>query len=182
MSNGFFEKRDGVYVAPIMSIGGAQYASFFVPGNPIAAPRPRAGRNGVYHDSRADGWKSLIILHFHYQCKPELSGAVELNMQFLFLKPKKDPYRFWMEHKPDIDNLEKAVMDALTRAHAWHDDSRVVLVQSLKRYALQDETPGVHIEIVSLPQTPDLEVSTSSSGSGARGFPITKRVGACNEL
>lgn len=166
----FFELKNGVYVAPMLSPGGVPVVSFFVPGSPIAAPRPRAGRFSIYHDNRADGWKDQIMLSFMGRCQGSLTGPVEVNLQFLFEKPRRDPHRFWMEHKPDLDNLEKAVLDALTGARAWKDDGQVVHLQSVKRYVLPEESPGVHIEIGLLPQTSELPCSASSRGSEGRGF------------
>jgi Holliday junction resolvase RusA-like endonuclease len=151
----FFVLKDGVYTAPMASIGGTSKLSFFVKGSPISSPRPRAGRYGVYHDPKADGWKGCI--HFTFTMKKRLvigfpmAGPVELNLQFLFDRPKKDAVRFWRDAKPDLDNLEKAVMDALTEAGAWRDDAQVVRLQSIKRYALPHEEAGVHVELVSLP-------------------------------
>jgi len=174
MSDGFFEKRDGVYLARTRGSLGEVQSSFFVSGDPIAAPRPRMGKHHVYHAANADRWMHSIMLFSSLKIHAPLLGPIEVNLQFLFDKPKKDAHRFWMDHKPDLDNLEKAVLDALTKAKKWKDDSQVVRIQSLKRYTLDDESPGVHIEIVSLPQTPDLEVTTSAFGSGARGFSHNK--------
>jgi len=154
----FFSPTDGIYAAPLKSPEGTAVASFFVAGDPIAAPRPRLGRYGVYHDDRADVWKAEIIsaltVYRHVHGLPlYLSGPVELDLQFLFARPKKDAHRYWQDHKPDLDNLEKAVMDALTAGQAWRDDAQVAKIQSVKRYVLPGvETPGVYVEIVSLPQ------------------------------
>ena len=47
---------------------------------------------------------------------------------------------------PDIDKLERAVLDAMTIAGVWGDDSQVVSGTRGKRYA--DEcAPGVRITI-----------------------------------
>lgn len=48
--------------------------------------------------------------------------------------------------KPDADNVEKAVKDALNGV-VWHDDCQVVHCTKLKRYGA---APGVHIIIVPL--------------------------------
>jgi Holliday junction resolvase RusA-like endonuclease len=152
----FFVKKDGVLLAPLKSLEGKSEVSLFVRGAPRAAPRPRAGRNAVYHDNSADAWMSQVTMNYVILRRAPLTGPVELNLQFLFDRPKKDAVRFWKDSKPDIDNLEKAVMDALTRARAWKDDAQVVQMQSLKRYALPDEPSGVHIEIVTL-DTPALK-------------------------
>ncbi|MCL2139963.1 MAG: RusA family crossover junction endodeoxyribonuclease [Treponema sp.] len=37
--------------------------------------------------------------------------------------------------KPDLDNLLKAVMDALTAAGAWKDDAQVRSIKASKHYA-----------------------------------------------
>ena len=49
----------------------------------------------------------------------------------------------WHIKKPDIDNLQKAVKDALNGI-AYRDDSQVCKVMALKQYA---ESDGVLIEI-----------------------------------
>lgn len=149
----FFVLRDGISVARLTTPGSTTRSAFFVRGYPIAAPRPRIGRFHVYHDDRADPWKSQIASAFMTLRQAPLRGPVELNLQFLFQRPKKDAVRFWKESKPDLDNLEKSVMDALTGARAWDDDAQVVLLQSLKRYALPDEFSGVYVEIAALPQS-----------------------------
>jgi len=153
LDEGFFVLRDGISVARLATPGSTTRSAFFVRGSPIAAPRPRAGRFRVYHDNRADPWKSQVVFAFISLRQAPLQGPVELNLQFLFQRPKKDAVRFWRDSKPDLDNLEKAVMDALTGARAWFDDAQVVRLQSIKRYALSDESAGVYVEIASLPQS-----------------------------
>jgi len=170
MIDSFFTLKDGVYTVPMLSLGGVVQASYFVPGNPIPAPRPRMGKYHVYHAANADQWMHSIMLFSSIKIHAPLEGPIEVNLQFLFDKPKKDTHRFWMEHKPDLDNLEKAVLDALTKARKWKDDSQVVRLQSIKRYAADDEHPGVHIEIATLPLTMEERSSTSSRSSVARGF------------
>jgi Holliday junction resolvase RusA-like endonuclease len=52
--------------------------------------------------------------------------------------------------KPDIDKLVRAVFDALTYAHVWADDSRVVMLRAAKFYA--DDQPGVRVKLGRLTQ------------------------------
>ena len=49
---------------------------------------------------------------------------------------------FYHTKRPDLDNLEKAVMDALTKAKWWEDDSQVCVKITKKRYMGK---PGVEI-------------------------------------
>ena len=48
--------------------------------------------------------------------------------------------------KPDVDNISKAVLDALLGI-AYKDDSSVVRVLTRKRYAARDEEPGCAVSV-----------------------------------
>ncbi len=81
-----------------------------------------------------------------------LDGPLLLNVLFLMPRPKamvwkKRPMpRAFHDVKPDLDNLEKALKDAL-KGLAWRDDSQVADVIKRKRYAAGDEAPGVEVTI-----------------------------------
>lgn len=108
--------------------------SFFVPGIPVAQPRARVTKVRAYTPNNGViGWKSTILglakrngaVGF---AKPHESVAVYL----LFAVPKR------VTDKPDLDNLTKPVLDALTSAGVWHDDSQVVLLRVSKCRAAGD--------------------------------------------
>ncbi len=63
-------------------------------------------------------------------------------------KTKAMPRRYHAQ-KPDRDNLDKAVMDAL-KGLAWNDDSQVCAGKIEKFIAAGDEQPHVLIRIVEL--------------------------------
>lgn len=129
-------------------------AAFFVPGIPKAQPRPRAfakrvggGRfeARVYDPSTAEGWKSLIATEAkkHIPETP-FEGPVAMRMVFYLPRPKdhfrkngdlKETAPGYMLSKPDLDNLEKAVKDALTLLGFWKDDKQVIFVTKKKTYA-----------------------------------------------
>ena len=46
--------------------------------------------------------------------------------------------------KPDIDNLQKALFDGITRAGIWRDDKQVVRVDPLKEFS---DVPGTRVEV-----------------------------------
>ena len=48
--------------------------------------------------------------------------------------------------KPDIDKLQRALYDAITETHIWHDDCQITDVTSHKRYA-DNTTTGVSLTI-----------------------------------
>jgi Holliday junction resolvase RusA-like endonuclease len=78
-------------------------------------------------------------------------APVGVDLTFTVPKPKSAPKtrRTYPVTRPDIDHLERAVLDALTRAGAWQDDSQVVEVVKRKVYPgehpLALHTPGVRV-------------------------------------
>lgn len=62
--------------------------------------------------------------------------------------PELDPYPLvWFTVAPDIDKMTRAVFDALTDAHVWHDDAQVCDVRAI---AIRHPTVGATIEWRSL--------------------------------
>ena len=132
---------------------------FFVAGEPKGQPRPRAafhnGRARVYDPGTAENWKSQIAL----AAKPlvpdqPLDVPIKLKVDFYMPRPKAHfgksglKYGSPVRHtkKPDLDNLEKAVMDALTEVGIWRDDS-LVCVKSTRKHYTDTQTPGANIII-----------------------------------
>ena len=139
--------------------------SFTVLGTPKAQPRPRFSRNGhAYDPGSADEWKDAVanaatraLILAQPQIKEAIQTPVALRLEFYMPRPKshfrKGEIRviyqtekgFSHVIKPDLDNLEKAVMDALTTAGIWKDDSQVCSKKSAKFYANGD--PGCAVTI-----------------------------------
>lgn len=77
-----------------------------------------------------------------------IEKPVRLTLRFCFFPPMGHENRLFLTSRPDLDNLEKAVMDALTTARIWVDDSLVVQKVSSKVYDELKE--GVEIKIETL--------------------------------
>ena len=75
--------------------------------------------------------------------------AVRVAMVFYLPKPKSVK-RVYPTVPPDVDKLVRAVLDAITDAHVWKDDSQVVEVVAHKRYAISEEQMGVTVSIHAL--------------------------------
>lgn len=82
-----------------------------------------------------------------------LEGPLAVAMQFYFPRPaymlkKKYPQDvpLPMASGPDIDNLEKAVFDALNKL-AWRDDKQICRVSKSKSWCAAGQLPGVEITI-----------------------------------
>ena len=70
----------------------------------------------------------------------ERPSPVMLSIQFFFRKPKLASRKtVHKTTKPDIDKLERAVLDALTGA-AFEDDSQVVRVIKSKEFGIPERT------------------------------------------
>jgi Holliday junction resolvase RusA-like endonuclease len=84
-------------------------------------------RGHVYTPDSAKEWKERIGAHFIIHRKPIITEPVFLELVFYFSRPKRLLHCRVYPHtaKPDEDNLQKAVMDAMTDAGVWKDDALV---------------------------------------------------------
>ena len=86
---------------------------------------------------------------------PVLDCAISVDIVAVFPRPKsmvkknKPMYREWKTSKPDRDNIEKSVFDALNRV-LWRDDSLICAGSTLKYIASGDEQPHVSISVATL--------------------------------
>lgn len=120
-----------------------------IPGVPIAQGRPRITTQGGY--ARAyDPLKSKVYkrLVAHYAViamrgKPLFTGAVEVNLLFVFEPPKSWSKKkkeaalsgggAWHIQKPDKDNLSKSILDGLTGI-CYADDCQVATGHQDKKW------------------------------------------------
>lgn len=134
----------------------------FVDGDPKGQPRARAFARGgharVYDPGTAEGWKSQVALAFRGLIPSSpLDGPLAVHLGFIFSRPKnhyrangtlKESAPRYHTSKPDIDNLEKAVLDAMKQIGMFRDDAQVCKVQKSKRYVgYLEEGPGCWIEV-----------------------------------
>ena len=118
-------------------------------GKPIAKKRPKFARRGrhvcTYSDQKTDEGRFLLQCMDVFHDKAPMEGALEVNMIFVFERPKshfgtgrnegvlkKTAPKFHTK-KPDIDNLEKFAADCLNKL-AWKDDSQIIISKTMKLY------------------------------------------------
>lgn len=117
-------------------------AELAVFGAPVGQPRPRAyvrpsGKAGTFDDGKARPWKAAIVGEAMRARLPrELAGPIRLDVSFEMPRPKRLGKRYRVRHVnvPDLDNLLKAVMDALGEYGLWKDDRQVAEVRATKWY------------------------------------------------
>lgn len=139
--------------------------SFTVPGDPVPKGRPRValrgGRAMAYTPKRTELWESTaaVLIRAQRGPVPPIDGPVKLTVEAVCRRPARlrrkqdDPHRLWRTSRPDIDNVCKAVMDALTLSGALKDDSQVVYLVGLSWYAGKTEGPCVSIQVEPAPGT-----------------------------
>lgn len=128
--------------------------SFTVPGKPQGKARPRlntyTGR--TYTPSKTGAYERLIALCFKQAGGKKLSGAIEIKIECFYqiAKSHTKAAKALMEAgqiqatiKPDVDNVAKAVLDALNGL-AFDDDKQVVRLEVSKRY---DHEARVEVEV-----------------------------------
>lgn len=90
------------------------------------------GRIVHHKDKELKAWRSLIGWTAKSFLPRPLSGAISIQLDFAFIKPKT-VNRDRPSVKPDLDKLIRAVLDALTGI-AYTDDSQVVRILAQKSY------------------------------------------------
>jgi crossover junction endodeoxyribonuclease RusA len=123
-------------------------------GTPAPQPRVRAYRRGehagVYTPDSAAAWKSQVTLAAIPHRGRFATGPLQLYVEFYLPRPQAHKNDDYVVVKPDLDNLLKSTMDALTNAGVWHDDAQVAAIVSTKRYESANQAIGAVIRLEAL--------------------------------
>jgi Holliday junction resolvase RusA-like endonuclease len=132
--------------------------TIWIPGTPIAKRRHRSAIRGgkicTYSDQKDQARAISGIAHFTFRQDnvEALQGALIVKMDFgmpLPIKVSKSNRKAMIRgdispaKKPDLDNLEKMILDCLNKI-VWEDDKQIVEIHSRKFYSDQ---PGVMVEV-----------------------------------
>lgn len=143
---------------------------FEIPIEPKPQSRPRASVRGrhatVYEDGKMSAWrKKCTELVRKLYDGPYFDGAIKVDMTFYMSAPKSmseppkqrskqkkvqqyDDFineRIFVDKKPDLDNLEKAVYDSVSKAEVvWLDDNIIVEHTTRKVYS---PNPRIEVEV-----------------------------------
>lgn len=136
--------------------------TFFIPHTPKSQGRHRKGRNGFYPDPDSEKYKKIVqsyaqeaILKAGSHNFP-ISGPVSMEMFFCIPIPRswskkatEQAQNGMIKHtfKPDLDNLEKIVMDALNKL-VYVDDAQVCEKNTRKEYAPASTPAGTFVAIL----------------------------------
>lgn len=131
-------------------------------GEPMGQGRPRAVRMGnlgvrMHAAPKSAEWQALAAQQFAASWKrPAHAGPVRLSVMAVGRRPKSvtkrvGTGRYWCERKPDLDNVIKAVGDALVAAGVLVDDTLVAQISARKMVAAHGEGPCVCVRLFALP-------------------------------
>jgi Holliday junction resolvase RusA-like endonuclease len=129
-----------------------QMLTFRVDGEPIAQPRHRIASRGRFATAyipkghAIHAWKYAIEEAARLEAErvgwvPLKNEPLAISMSFHFSRPRSNKTE-WHTQRPDLDNLAKAVLDAL-HGIAFLDDSAVLNLRLRKGWG----KPGVFVEV-----------------------------------
>ncbi len=133
------------------------YFYTFVEGIPKAQPRPSVAVRGkfahVYYKGKEFKiWKETLIDQLE-KMGPFFEGPIGVRLQYLLKRPKalkKPTGPIIHVKKPDVDNLDKIILDALTQASMLDDDSQVSKLDVEKWYTGRGMKTGIFIAVRTL--------------------------------
>lgn len=121
----------------------------FFPFEPVAKGRPRFTRTGhAYTPKKTADYEKAIKEHYQAEHGELFVGSIEIKLVFQMPVPKGYPKRVKQQieegtikhtKKPDVDNLAKAILDALNEV-AFTDDSHITKLTLIKRYSFYPGT------------------------------------------
>ena len=136
-----------------------------IPGQPVAKGRPRFARRGkgviAFTPKPSASWEmdAAIVMGRAWGDRPTLDQPCELTVAAIFPRPQRlicthkracecSPARVAHDRKPDLDNVVKAVCDALQRS-VIRDDSSVCSLHAVKVYSRAggSESPCVQVRL-----------------------------------
>lgn len=126
-----------------------------IPGEPVAKGRPRVTKWGTYTPEKTINYETLVKYMFaeaYPENLPIVDEMLQVEIDAYFMIPKSASKKkaeamaakeIRPTKKPDLDNVAKAITDALNGL-AYKDDSQVVNLIARKYYS---QMPGVHVTI-----------------------------------
>jgi Holliday junction resolvase RusA-like endonuclease len=129
----------------------------FIPGEPIAQPRVKVSTKGGFarayteRDHPIHAYKQAIRMAYVNAGGEVLEGPVEIRIACWFERPKGHSKKRRQQAepkttKPDLDNVGKAILDALNEI-AYNDDGQVFMLTIAKWYVGPCDSAGTMIEV-----------------------------------
>lgn len=106
------------------------------------------GRPFVYESDNLKRTRQLYMTMLGNRRPSEpMRGALRVSVDWRFKSndAKRHADGSWRTSRPDIDNLNKLLLDCMTRSAFWIDDSQIVQLECSKSWSV--DNPGITIVI-----------------------------------
>lgn len=130
---------------------------FFIPGEPARVtaqqrrigPRLKSGRYAVYMSPKIAEARAELLQYLRAEA-PEEPWAIPVALRVMWWFGTDDMDKAYTSKttRPDLDNLEKMLLDCMTESGFWKDDSLVVMKTTGKLWAPREEA-GIEISLSS---------------------------------
>ena len=128
--------------------------AFRVYGNPVPKQSFRYVKGGGYTSPRVTAWQSTVTLSAVQAMRGADPLEGELSVSLVFFLPDK--------RRRDLDNLSKAVLDAMNRV-VYTDDQQITALRIIKLFGAD---PGVDVEVKGIVSDSRGIVATEYLGEG----------------
>ncbi len=125
---------------------------FIIPIEPQGKKEARRTRFGVHKDPETRAAMEAIAESVRLQYRDEpLDCPLRLLITAWRTRPRTKKNEVWADTKPDYDNIEKLIGDAL-EGILWVNDSRIVDGRCLKRYAPAGIPGWIELDVSTYPE------------------------------
>lgn len=127
--------------------------TFTVPGEAVPQGSKNAYARGnrivlVESSSKLPAWRRTVAVHAKAALLDDgFDGPVHVRVTFHMRAPHRRTTT-WPTKRPDLDKLVRAILDALTVAGVWADDSQVVTLTARKVWALAEPHTDITVEAI----------------------------------
>jgi Holliday junction resolvase RusA-like endonuclease len=129
--------------------------SFFVAGTPAPQgskiPVTRGGRTVLIEASKGfKGWRDAVVLaatEARGEQAVSFTDPVSVVMIYVLSKPPSTKYVTYPGGTPDLDKLCRNTGDGLQASGLLKNDSLIVSLTGIKRWAVADEATGCYVTI-----------------------------------
>lgn len=144
-------------IPAIRNLLGSAWISLFLGGHPVPASRPRVYRHGAGYSKTYSKWRRDVWRYVAEPTQLPTDRPLVVLIETVVERPRTSKLS---APKPDVDNYAKGPLDILTKSPGfWRDDSQVVFLGVLKRWADPGEEPGFHVFYMEHDHGPSLTTS-----------------------
>lgn len=131
------------FVSKFKNLLGEDAKEFVINVNPVPASRPRVTRWGTYYGKNYEKFRREVRDQIHQHRGKPTGGAIVALIEVICPLPKTVQRNY---PRGDVDNYAKGPLDSMTsQGSFWNDDDQIVLLEVVKRFVTEGETPCIKV-------------------------------------